>query len=258
METPDYKKNFIEKASALHKGKYDYSLVDYKNAHKKVKIVCPSHGVFEQNPNNHLSGQGCPMCKRINSRKPKYGVGIFDWHKEIGRGDKEYKSYKKWSAILERCYSESLHHKHPSYIGCSVCEEWRVFTKFKKWFDENYIEGYSLDKDILVKNNKVYSPETCCFVPQSINTLFLKTRANRGEFPIGVCRHSNISYRAQLTIGKKLVCVGIYHTVEEAFAAYKNAREDYIKKVAKDYLKRGKISQKVYEAMINYKVSIFD
>ena len=54
---------FPTKANKIHGDKYDYSLVEYKNARTKVKIVCPEHGVFEQKPNSHLSGNGCPLCQ---------------------------------------------------------------------------------------------------------------------------------------------------------------------------------------------------
>ena len=258
MDKDERKDAFIAKARTVHNNKYDYSLVEYVNAHKKVKILCPEHGVFEQNANNHLNGQGCPVCKSFKQRALKYGVGVFDYHKRIKRTDEEYKSYKKWSAILERCYSDNLKRRHPSYIGCSVCEEWRLYSKFKKWFDEHYIDGYSLDKDILFKNNKVYSPKTCCFVPQSINALFIKSDAKRGNYPIGVSRHSRVSYRAQMTINKKHVTIGIYRTVDEAFNAYKRVKEEYIKKVATQHFSAGTICQRVYDAMMNYEVSTTD
>lgn len=258
MKRSEYQNNFISKASIIHNRKYDYSLVEYIDAHRKVKIICPIHGLFEQNPNNHLNGQGCPSCKKFNNRKLKYGVGVFDWHKHIGRNDKEYKSYKKWSAILERVYSEKLHIKHSSYKNCSLCKEWHLYSNFKKWFDENYIEVYSLDKDILVKGNKMYSPEKCCFVPSSINTLIIKNDAKRGQYPIGVCLHNGVSYIAQMTLNGKHITIGIYHTPLEAFEAYKKVKEGYIKEIAEKYFSEGKIAQRVYEALMNYEISITD
>lgn len=54
--------NFISKAKEIHGDKYDYSKVNYVNAHVKVKIICPEHGEFEQKPNNHLNGKGCSRC----------------------------------------------------------------------------------------------------------------------------------------------------------------------------------------------------
>ena len=71
MDKDERKDAFIAKARTVHNNKYDYSLVEYVNAHKKVKILCPEHGVFEQNANNHLNGQGCPVCKSFKQRALK-------------------------------------------------------------------------------------------------------------------------------------------------------------------------------------------
>lgn len=65
-------KEFIERAINIHANGYDYSLVDYINTKTKVKIICLKHGLFEQIPNNHLSGMGCPICGKLlndNSKK---------------------------------------------------------------------------------------------------------------------------------------------------------------------------------------------
>ena len=53
---------FIEKANKIHNNFYDYSKVDYKHSEKKVIIICPNHGEFEQIPANHLQGKGCKKC----------------------------------------------------------------------------------------------------------------------------------------------------------------------------------------------------
>ena len=58
---------FIERAKEMHGDKYDYSLVDYKNAHNKVRIICKKHGVFEQLAYRHLDGSGCPSCSNISN-----------------------------------------------------------------------------------------------------------------------------------------------------------------------------------------------
>lgn len=58
---------FIKKAKKVHGEKYNYSLVDYCNSKIKIKIVCPTHGIFEQTPNNHLKGCGCPKCSKLNN-----------------------------------------------------------------------------------------------------------------------------------------------------------------------------------------------
>ena len=55
-------KEFIKRSNKIHKKKYDYSLVEYKNSNTKVKIICTDHGLFEQLSYTHLSGSGCPNC----------------------------------------------------------------------------------------------------------------------------------------------------------------------------------------------------
>jgi hypothetical protein len=57
---------FVKEAEELHSGKYDYSLVEYKGALTKIKIICPTHGVFEQTPNSHIQGSGCIKCRNNN------------------------------------------------------------------------------------------------------------------------------------------------------------------------------------------------
>ena len=71
-----------------------------------------------------------------------YGVGLNDYDGKINVNGKILKFYKVWQSMLSRCYDFKYHSRYPAYIGCSVCKEWHSLTAFKKWFDENYIEGY--------------------------------------------------------------------------------------------------------------------
>ena len=112
-----------------------------------------------------------------------------------------------------------------------------------------------LDKDILIKGNKVYSPETCVFVPTAINNLFVKKQRSRGDYPIGV-RKLKQRYSAYLGIKGKTKTIGVYDTVEDAFFSYKSAKEVYIRQVADEY--KNIIPTKLYTAMINYEVDISD
>ena len=170
--------------------------------------------------------------------------------------------YNSWYDMMKRCYSNVLHKKRPTYIGCTVCDEWHNFQNFAKWYDKNYYEienqRMCLDKDILHKGNKIYSPETCIFVPQNINSLFTKTNALRGKYPIGVrFRKDCNKYNSCCSNGnKKRICLGVYNTPEEAFYVYKNYKENLIKQIADKY--KNKIPQKLYNAMYKYKVEITD
>jgi len=84
---------------------------------------------------------------------------------------KNTKQYKAWKNMIERCYNETIRESVPTYIDCTVCEEWHNFQNFARWMDENYIEGCELDKDIKVTGNKVYSPDSCIFVSRRDNNI---------------------------------------------------------------------------------------
>ena len=89
-------------------------------------------------------------------------------------------AYNCWHRMIERCHNPKYQETCSTYIGCSICDEWKNFSNFFEWYKVNYKDGCELDKDILVKGNKVYSPETCCFVPQEINKILLKGQKKRG------------------------------------------------------------------------------
>lgn len=243
---------FIERAKKVHGDKYDYSLTALKNHTTKVRIICPIHGEFLQMPVSHLAGQGCIKCGHDARRHLLCGVGINDWSDNSGHSP----SYYVWNAMIRRCYSPMHHKKQPTYSDCIVCDEWHKYSNFKKWFDnpENgYREGYHLDKDILVKGNRVYSPETCCFVPAQINDIFVSRPPKDNGLPIGVyIRHGKYN-RFYASYGRfgETVRLGGFNTVEEAHVAYIKAKNAYIKEVATDFYSRGEITQRVYEAMMS-------
>lgn len=169
--------------------------------------------------------------------------------------------YTHWKSMLMRCYSEKFIAKHPAYKGCSVCDEWKRLSAFKEWFDKYYQDEYDLEKDIISKGNKVYSPQTCCFVPREVNILLTTNRSNKGLFPVGVhrCQWGNcVRYQAHFHHNKSTVHVGYFKTPEEAFQAYKSAKEQKVKELATQYFQEGKITQRVYQALLEYQVEITD
>jgi hypothetical protein len=191
-----------------------------------------------------------------------YGTGYFgEGTYKSRQNGKRTRQYKTWLAMLERCYENKTKEKLPSYAGCYVCEEWHNFQIFSKWYDENYYEidgqRMELDKDILVKGNKVYSPETCVFVPHRINSLFTKSNSIRGDLPIGVHWHKrDEKYVAKCQCGDKRKHLGYHDTPEKAFNAYKIFKENYIKQIAEEY--KDRIPNKLYDAMKKYIVEITD
>lgn len=194
-----------------------------------------------------------------------FGVGYLGNEKAVDENGKHTKSYSVWNSMLMRCYYDKYQKNRPTYKDCCVCEEWLNYSNFKEWYDKNYYEidgeRMDLDKDILVKGNKTYSPNTCLFVPKNINTLFIKSNKSRGKYPIGVCKANNSNkYIAQCNIfynGKtQQKYLGLYNTIDDAFNAYKQFKEANIKQMA-DYYKE-KIPDKLYKAMYDYKVEITD
>lgn len=164
---------------------------------------------------------------------------------------------KLWEAIIGRCYNINK----DDYIfygakGVIVHESWHNLQIFATWYYKNHEDGWDLDKDILQKGNKIYSPETCCFVPQEINKLFVKNNKIRGKYPIGIRKHKNGKYEARLSKSGKSYYLGLFYTPEEAFQAYKTEKEEYIKEMADEW--RGQITEPCYEAMYVYQVEITD
>lgn len=184
----------------------------------------------------------------------------------IGDGyytQKEYPEiYSVWHGMIRRCYDEKFFVSHPTYSECYVCDEWLNFQNFASWWEVNYYEvpheNVVLDKDIIYKGNRVYSPETCVFVPESINALFTKRQNCRGDLPIGCSINKNrIIVRCCDGNGNRAVVGRFPIGCElEAFNAYKLFKESVIKDIAENYSYI--IPDILYHAMINYEVEIDD
>lgn len=158
-----------------------------------------------------------------------------------------------WKNIIRRCSKKPK--ENVTYHDCLISKEWECLQNFAYWYETNYKEGWHVDKDILVKGNKVYSSETCCFVPQEINNLFTLRSNYRGALPIGVHKVGN-KFKAQISRYGVRIPLGDFDTPEEAFYTYKIAKEEYIKEVANKW--RGQITEECYWALMNYKVDIKD
>ena len=191
-----------------------------------------------------------------NTAELKDGKSVVTW------------KYRKWQNMLQRCFDNKYKEKEPAYKDVTCCERWLCFTNFledleilKQEYNWNKDEKLTLDKDILHKGNKIYSLENCVLVPDYINSLFTKRDAKRGEYPIGVSYHKGAKkYQAQCNINGKLTRLGLYNTIEEAFNAYKIAKENEIKKIANDCVSKGYITQesRLYNSMMGYQVKIDD
>ena len=188
-----------------------------------------------------------------------YNVGILGDSSTFDENGKKLKTCELWYNVLQRCYDHRYMEIRPTYSDCEVSEYFKFYPNFKNWC-ENQIgfdkKNWHLDKDVLIKGNKVYSPETCCFVPQEINVLFTKRQSLRGKCPIGVHLNGNKFVASLCKFGEKRNHLGRFNTEKEAFLVYKEAKELHIKEVANKY--KGQIDDKVYQALMSYEVEITD
>ena len=202
----------------------------------------------------------CPYEPRI------YGVGYLGEGKyKAKENGKITDEYIIWHDMLKRCYDPNFHKKESTYEKCEVEDYLFNFQYMGEWINDNYYEVpgevMCLDKDILCKGNKIYSRDTCIFVPQRINLLFTKCDKARGKDPIGVDQLPSGNYRVRCNdINGKRINLGTYLNKEEAFKVYKQYKEKVIKETIDSY--KGKIPEPFYsrlrEAMYNYEVEIDD
>ena len=189
------------------------------------------------------------------------GVGILGTKYQISEGGVKTKEYVLWCHMLTRCYSDEFKKKNPTYIGCEVSDNFKSYEYFYEWCNKQVgfrHSGWHLDKDLLIKGNKVYSENTCVFIPSEINTVLIKCTASRGKHLIGVYWHNtNKAFMAQVSKNKgKQECLGYFKTETEAFNSYKKAKESFVKEQADKW--KSQIDERAYEALMNYTVEITD
>jgi hypothetical protein len=137
--------------------------------------------------------------------------------------------------MLKRAYSPAYHARFPTYIGVTVCEEWHSFMAFRAWMEPQDWEGKHLDKDIIAPGNKVYSPDTCVFVPQALNKLLTDCGAARGEWPIGVYWEKSCKkFTAHITEGGKKRHLGVFTCPHEAHMAWRKAKVRLVRETARE------------------------
>lgn len=178
-------------------------------------------------------GRGC-------TRKALLGIGINNAPYQVRYTTSLGKQllcpyYTTWKSMFNRCYSNTYRSKEPTYIGCTVTEEWHLFMTFKNWMQTQDWQNKALDKDLLIQGNKQYGPTTCIFITPAINNLLCLRKNYRGDYPLGVTRlKDGISKAFQTRISRygKYVYLGTFTTPEEAHQVYVTAKLAYIQELA--------------------------
>ena len=137
--------------------------------------------------------------------------------------------YTTWTNMLKRCYYPIEQTKKPTYIDCSVVSEWHSLMAFKRWMETLDWRGNELDKDVLCLGNKIYGPDTCCFVSHAVNSLLTDREAARGNYPQGVyLDKQRQKFHAQIKINGSAKHLGRFTSPKDAHNAYCKAKSEYI------------------------------
>lgn len=234
------------------------TVIEY-NSSKRIKVRFEDAHGYE---GVYISGS----LKSGSFRNPYdpniYGVGFYGVGKEpTSINGKTNPLLSMWSLMLKRCYANTGELEDRSYFDCSVVGEWHNFQNFASWAHMQVgfnLETRNLDKDILVKGNREYGPDTCCFVPSRINMLFVRATTVRGKLPVGLYfNKEKQKYQSQCNDENcKSTYLGRFETITEAFITYKIYKESVIKKVAEQY--KEIIDPRVYTALLKYEVELDD
>jgi hypothetical protein len=198
-------------------------------------------------------------CRKVKDPYAKVvvGVGFVGEGKYKPKVDgKMTSAYNTWWRILNRCYNiNSGDYRFYGMQGVSVDPEWHCFQNFAGWFYENSFDNYHVDKDLLSADSKIYSRDTCCFLPQEINKA-LKTTCNRKDtaIPAGIRLMSNGSYQVQVsnTLVKKLEYLGTFPTLEQASVAYLKRKKEIVVALAEKYYGQQKLSDVAYNGLLRW------
>lgn len=184
-----------------------------------------------------------------------YGVGFIglgEYRLGIGSDRVVRKAYSKWSNMLRRVYVSDHITKDTTYENCVVDYLWLNFQNFARWYvsQSGGDCDMELDKDLLIKGNKLYSPYTCTLLPKEINTTLTKNDKNRSIYGIGVSKRDGKSYRSNSKQGKT------YDNPRDAYIEYKTCKENRLKLLAEKY--KTVISREAYNSLLVYQVEAAD
>lgn len=215
-------------------------------------LLLENEEIYNQNTNEEADFSQVADQTDSNQDSPKSGKlvcgqGINDANYktqstiEINGRKKVYRCpyYVKWKSILVRCYSSKYQSDVNSiYYGHTIAEEWKRFSKFKAWMENQDWIDRNINNNLIVPGAKVYSEETCMFVPSEVGFLFNTGSKHNNEVSSqknkqGVTYSKQLGkYKASITKYGRAVHVGYYNSSDSAHEAYKISKGHYIIEIA--------------------------
>ena len=187
-----------------------------------------------------------PMCCGVGY----IGVGEFT-------SKKHALAYAAWRDMLRRCYDSKVQDKMPTYVGCSVHLDWHNFQNFAKWYTRHdyYDMGYHLDKDLLIRGNKIYSKDTCSLVPARINTILTNLSSSKSKKLTGVTYQEDKGlFQARIRNSGIVRNLGFFETEIEAHNAYVKGKERIVKMVALEH--RYDMEESVFKSLMDWRFEL--
>ena len=246
---------YLNKVFPTNQG-YEVKVIEYITGHKITVKFLDEHGVIKTTGiTSLLRGTVSNPYSKIKRTVHGY-IGAGKYKTRVN--DKMTDSALIWYAMMYRCYDPKTQAKRPTYKDVIVCDEWHNFQNFSEWFykQTDWQKGWHIEKDFINGDQRVYSPDNCCFVPNELNSLVISCNASRGHLPIGVSETKGGRYVAQLKKDSITHSLGAFSTPELAFAAYKKEKEAWVKIVAQRWV--GLVNPKVIDYLMNWTVNIDD
>lgn len=169
------------------------------------------------------------------------------------------RSYITWRSMIDRCKpGGKWQSKYPTYIGCEASQLFLSPDSFIEWSTTQPgggLPGYQLDKDLLNPGNKLYSEDSCVYLPQGLNKFLTDKESIRGQFPRGVHYNKVVNKLcAKVSIDGKNTHLGYFNCPDKAFNAYKNAKEAHARIWAERLKSDYESDPRAIEALLKYTV----
>ena len=195
-----------------------------------------------------------------DSYKQIYGDGVNDYKYPSMKDGKALKEYGLWKSMIQRC-TVGFQKRQPTYKGVGCTDNFKNYSFFYEWCHKQAgflckctgSRYWHLDKDLLVKGNKVYGEDTCVFLPPIINNAIVTQPTAKGCELQGVYWCTDTSYFKSVLRTKER---NEFNSEKEAFQAYRVAKEAVIRQIAEQY--KSQLDPRAYQALLNYTVEVTD